>query len=124
LIAWLKLRSSERVKPASLEELIQAVARWFEVDPAVIESSANGPLLSLARALIVWSAMQNGIASLGELAVRFSRGRSTLHETREVYRARVPNLFEVALAEILEGPSIAPSDVLELLRASDDARGR
>jgi putative transposase len=120
LLAWLKLRSSERAKPASLDQLIGAVAQWLQVDAAMLESNANSRLLSLARALIVWSAMQNGIASLSELSRRFGRGRSTLHETRDAYRIRVPNLFNIPLADILRGPAIGLSEVLRLIDASAD----
>jgi hypothetical protein len=117
-VAWLKSRSEERARPASLDQLIEAVARWFQIDRAAIESNATGPLLSLARALIVWTAMENGIASLSELALRFHRGRSTLHEARETYRMLIPRLFNIHLAEILVGPNIAVSEVLALLRAA------
>ena len=117
-VAWLKSRSRERAKPASLDQLINAVARWFQIDPAAIESNATGPLLSLARALIVWTAMQNEIASLAELAQRFGRGRSTLCEIRESYRVLAPQLFNISLAEILRGPDVAVSEVLQLLRAA------
>lgn len=114
--AWLKRRFAERAKPASLDQLIQATGRWLGVSPASIESKAISPLLSLARALIAWSAMQNGIASLSELSRRFDRSRSTLYENREVYRLRLPELFSISLTEILQGPSVAPSDVLRLTR--------
>jgi putative transposase len=119
-LAWLKMRSAERARPASLDELIQAVAQWFQVDPAAIESTASSPLLSLARALIAWTAMQNGIASLSELGRRFARGRSTLHETREVYRVRAPKLFNIPLDQILKGPGVALSDVLCQIGAAHD----
>jgi hypothetical protein len=61
---WLKSGSRERAKPATLDQLIRAVAQWFQVDPAAIAANEPGPLLSLARAIIVWYAMQNEIASL------------------------------------------------------------
>ena len=115
--AWHKLRALERAKPASLDQLILAVARWLQVDPAAIESDVTSPLLSLSRALIVWLAMKNGIASLSELGRRFERARSTLYETRETYRVRVPQLFDIRLPEILEGPGIAASEVLRLIGA-------
>ena len=114
-LAWLKMRSEQRARPVSLEELIQAVGKWFQIDPVAIESSAASPLLSLARALITWTAMQNRIASLSELARRLGRGRSTLHEVRESYRERVPELFNLRLHEILRGPTIAVTEVLDLL---------
>lgn len=114
-VAWLKIRSIERARPASLDELIRAVARWFQLDSAAIESDSTSPLLSLARALITWVAMENGIASLADLARRFDRSRSTLYETRETYRGRAPQLFNIGLAEILAGPAFAVSDVLRLI---------
>ncbi len=118
--AWLKNRSVEGAKPASLDQLIQAIARWFQVDPAAIESTETSPLLSLGRGLIVWLAMQNGIASLAELGRRFDRGRSTLYETRETYRMRAPRLFDLRLTEILEGPEIDVSEVLRLIGAAPE----
>ena len=123
--AWLKLREIEGAKPASLDQLIQAVARWFQVSPAAIESTtATCPLLSLARALIVWTAMQNGIASLADLARRFDRSRSTLHETRETYRVRAPQLFNIPLAEILDGPGITVSEALQMIGAAPENHSR
>jgi putative transposase len=113
-VGWLKSRCRERAKPASLDQLIKAVARWFRVDPAAIESSATSPLLSLARALITWTAMQNEIASLAELAQRFGRSRSTLYQTRESYRVLAPQLFNIRLAEILRGPDVPVPEVLQL----------
>ncbi|HVW70923.1 MAG TPA: hypothetical protein VHB68_18220 [Steroidobacteraceae bacterium] len=114
--AWLKSRSRERAKPASLEQLIQAVARWFQVDPAAIVSHESSALLSLARAIVVWYAMQHEVASLGELAVRFDRGKSTLHETREAYRLLAPHLFTIRLEDLLQGPNVPLSAVLRLIR--------
>lgn len=124
-VAWLKVRSAQRTRPATLDELIQAVARWLAVDPAALESTATSPLLSLARALITWAAMENGIASLADLARRFGRGRSTLHETREIYRARAPQIFNLRLTDILAGPAFALPEVLQLLEGpntKDSAR--
>jgi putative transposase len=125
-LAWLKVRSMERARPASLDELIAAVAGWFQVDPAAIESEAASPLLSLARALITCTAMENGIASLADLAQRFHRGRSTLHGARETYRVRLPELFNIPLMEILKGPgrplshftaaTAAPADRLRIVK--------
>jgi REP element-mobilizing transposase RayT len=115
---WLKARAAENARPASLDRLILAVADWFGVETSAIESTANDPLLSLARALIVWNAMENDIASLAELARRFGRGRSTLHGTRETYRNLVPELFNLPLQSILEGPAIAVANILRLLAAA------
>jgi hypothetical protein len=114
-LAWQKKRSIELARPASLDQLIRAVGRWAQVDPAIIESKAWSPLLSLARGVIIWAAMQNGIASLAELGERFRRGRSTLHEIRETNRSRIPGVFDVPLADILAGPSIALSDFLDTI---------
>jgi len=121
---WLKAQSRARAKPATLDQVIQAVSRWFQVDPAAIESASTSPLLCLARALIVWNAMQNGIASLAELATRFGRVRSTLYEGQESYRARAPQLFSIHLPDILQGPQVALPEIVELLRATRQRTAR
>ena len=120
-LAWLKNRAAKHTKAASLDQLIYAVARWARVEPAAIQSGASTPVLSLARALIAWAAMQNGIASLADLAKRFNRGRSTVYETREMYRARAPHLFDLRLGEILAGPMLPVSDVLRLIGATPES---
>jgi putative transposase len=122
--AWLKNRSLEDAKPASLDQLIQAIARWFQVDPAAIESNPGTPLLLLARGLIVWFAMHNGIASLSQLGRRFDRGRSTLYDAPETYRTRAPQLFALRLTEILEGPAIPVSEVLRMIGAGPEKSSR
>jgi putative transposase len=104
-IAWLRARSLTSIKPVSLDELIEAVARWLKLDPASMSSSANDPVLSLARGLTAWLAAQNQIATLAELAARFHRGRSTIHELRETYRHARPDLFSLSLTDLLAGPS-------------------
>ena len=109
---WLKCRARERAKPATLEQLTEAIARWLQVDPAAITSIGSSPLLSLVRALVVWHAMQNNIASLRDLAIRFHRSRSTLHEARERYRLRAPELFSIGLSEIMAGPTLPIASVL------------
>lgn len=123
-LGWLRARFADNARPASLDRLIRAVAEWFEVDMIAIESAANRPVLSLARALIVWTAMQNGIATLSELARRFGRARSTLHETRETYRLLAPELFNLPLEAILAGPSVAVAEVLRGLDAAKERTGR
>jgi putative transposase len=99
--AWLKARADEQGKPASLEQLIEAVARQLQIAPATIASRSRGAALSLARAVIAWYAVQHRIASLAEVARRLGRGRSSLHETREKYRVLVPEAFNKSLREVL-----------------------
>jgi putative transposase len=118
----IKAHLNKQGKPASLEELIQAVARCVQVDPAVIESRIRSPALALARALITWLAMQNGIASLSELAQRLNRCRSSLHETRETHRRRWPRVFDIPLAEILEGPRGAARELLASITARKETK--
>ncbi len=98
--AWLKARDAARRKPASLEEVIVAYARYFELEVTSIASRARSPVLSLARSVIAWSAVQNGVASLSEVARRLGRSRSSLHEIREMYRALAPEAFEKPLRAV------------------------
>jgi putative transposase len=118
--AWLKTRVAERGRPVSLDQLIEAFARQFKVDSEAIASRSRSPLLSLARALVAWYAAQNHIASLAEVARRFDRGRSSLHETRETYRRRLPGLFNIPLSEILDGRGVAVADAFASIGFSSE----
>lgn len=113
--SWLAGHRAERTKPASLEQLIDAVCRWCQVTRAAINSPATSPPVCLARALITGLATQHNIAGFQELAERLHRSRSTLHELRGTYRRRAPHLFGIPLNDILSG-SAAPVDLPSVLR--------
>jgi hypothetical protein len=114
-LSWLKSETVHGSRRVSLDVLALRVADWLEIPASELESRAGGRLLSLARALIAWYAMQYRIASLRELSLRFRRARSTISGNRDSYRKWVPALFELPLETVLTGPGVPVQEIRRLL---------
>ncbi|RDS85063.1 hypothetical protein DWU98_03765 [Dyella monticola] len=76
-----------------LDDIIACVVRRQGVSLRLVLSRSRRREHVLARALITWKAMQNGIATLTEIAERLGRDPSTLWTAMERYRLSRPELF-------------------------------
>ena len=97
----LRAESTERHKPASLEQILAAVAKRVGVQKEMILSSSSVRRLSLARALVTWHATRSGVATLMAVAAFVNRDPSTLYEGCERYRRLLPALFAESLQTLL-----------------------
>ena len=100
-LSSLRREVAESVKPASLEQVVEAVARRVGVEPDQIRSFSSVRRLSLARALVTWHASRNGICTAKAAAAHLNRDASTLYEGQERYRRLLPALFSESLEDLL-----------------------
>jgi transposase-like protein len=60
----------------------------------------------LARSLVTWHATQRRIATLTEVARRFHRAPSTLHESMKAHQRDNSELFDLSTLHDMAGPIV------------------
>jgi len=98
---WLRRRAAKAPAVATIDQVIDAVARKMSVDRDRLLSSSRERRLTLTRAIIGWHVTQNRIATLTEVSRALGRDPSSVYTAYERYRAWRPKLFRDSLETIL-----------------------
>lgn len=102
-LRWLTAQERLEHLPATLEQIVMATCKRFQIELDDLVSSSRVRRLSLARAVVAWHTTRSGIATLGSVAMRLNRDPSTLVEGCQRYRALYPELFQVGIEAFLHG---------------------
>lgn len=107
-LRWLKEQHDTQVRAqrsarlaGTYSQIVDAVCRMIGVRVEDALSPSRERRLALARALICWYVIQNGLASLREVSARLTRDPSSLYVACERYRHRLPALFKLRLEQLL-----------------------
>ena len=101
-LSSIAVKARPRRRMASIDQLIDSVAKMLDVPRNEMLSPSRRRRLSLARALVAWHATRGGVATLTEVARKLNRDPSTLFVAMERYRRERPDIFTESSAGVVD----------------------
>lgn len=113
---WLSQQRTPGALTVSVDDIMLAASRRLGIPLSLITSPSRKRYLAMARALVAWKAVANGIATYAEVGRQLNRDPSTLYVAAMHYKCTRPQLFKESLPTFLQKARKVRTTVLPIER--------